>query len=242
MRWRSRRVLVWAGVSISVMLLWAAAPLAFRHLAFFRVRQVELVGIRYLDADQILKALQLSPRASVFDDTAVLVDRIRAIDGVAAVAVIRRLPASLKVVIRETEPVALVADARGALRVVDADARPLPFDLVSVDLPLVQTGAKGDSAVVAVLARIQAVDPALYQSIDAAGLVDSGSDDVALHFGRHRVLLRSDADPEVIQSVVLVTRDLAVKARVYAELDARYAGQIVVRRRAGSKVGSARSA
>ena len=242
MKWR--RVLLWAGAALAVMLLWMMAPLGLRRVAFFRVRQVELVGIRYLDADQGLAALQLSPRASVFDDTEVLVDRLRALDGIADVAVTRRPPASLKVVVRETEPVALVANARGALTVVDAVARPLPFELVSLDLPVVQTGEKGDSSVVAVLARIQAVDPALFQTIDAARLTGGENRDVVLELGRHRVLLTSDAGPEVIQSVVLVARDLAAKARPYAELDARYAGQIVVRRRPGAakRTGSARSA
>ena len=242
MKWR--RVLLWAGAALAVMLLWMMAPLGLRRVAFFRVRQVELVGIRYLDADQVLAALQLSPRASVFDDTEVLVDRLRALDGIADVAVTRRPPASLKVVVRETEPVALVANARGALTVVDAVARPLPFELVSLDLPVVQTGEKGDSGVVAVLARIQAVDPALFQTIDAARLTGGENRDVVLELGRHRVLLTSDAGPEVIQSVVLVARDLAAKARPYAELDARYAGQIVVRRRPGAakRTGSARSA
>jgi len=232
----SRRVLLWAGAVIAVMLVWMMAPLALRHVAFFRVRQVELVGIRYLDADQVLAALQLSPRASVFDDPEVLIDRLRALDGIADVAVTRRPPASLKVVVRETEPVALVANTRGALTVVDAGARPLPFELVSLDLPVVQTGMKSDSAVIAVLARIQAVDPALFQTIDAARLTEAQNSDVVLELvgaggGRHRVLLASDASPEVIQSVMLVARDLTTKARPYAELDARYAGQIVVRRR-----------
>src|SRR2546423_8478834 len=166
----SRRVLLWAGAVIAVMLVWMMAPLALRHVAFCRVRQVELVGIRYLDADQVLAALQLSPRASVFDDTEVLIDRLRALDGIADVAVTRRPPASLKVVVRETEPVALVANTRGALTVVDAGARPLPFELVSLDLPVGQTGMKSDSAGIAGLARVQAVEPALVQAIAAGTL------------------------------------------------------------------------
>jgi len=89
---RSRQVLLWAGAALAVMLVWMMAPLGLRRVAFFRVRQVELVGIRYLDADQVLAALQLSPRASVFDDTEVLVDRLRALDGIADVAVSRRPP------------------------------------------------------------------------------------------------------------------------------------------------------
>jgi hypothetical protein len=87
-----------------------------------------------------------------------------------------------------------------------------------------------DSAVVGVLARVQVFDPALFQSIDAAR-ADAPRGAVLLELGSHRVLLGRDAGPEVIQAVMLVARDLAAKARPYAELDGRYAGQVVVRRR-----------
>jgi cell division septal protein FtsQ len=210
-----------------VMIAWMTAPLALRRVSFFRVRQVELVGIRYLDADQVLAALRLSPNASVFDDTHMLVDRLRGLDGVADVAVTRRPPGSLKVIVREVEPVALVANGRGALTVVDGDGRALPFELRSLDLPVVQAA---DSAVVGVLARVQVFDPALFQSIDAARRIDA-QHDVALELGTRRVLLARDAGPEVIQAVMAVARDLAAKQRPYAELDARFAGQVVVRRR-----------
>jgi len=224
----SWRVLLWAGAAMAVMVIWMAAPLALRRLAFFRVRQVELVGIRFLDADRVLAALRMSPRASVFDDTDVLAERLRGLDGVADASVIRRPPGSLKVIVREIEPVALVLSARGALAPVDADGRQLPFDLESLDLPVVQAA---DSAVVGVLARVLAFDPALYQAIDAARRIETQRGGVVLELGAHRVLLSRDAGPEVIQAVMLVARDLAAKARPYAELDGRYAGQVVVRRR-----------
>lgn len=243
MKWRvriprfprtSRRVLVWGGAALVVMIAWTAAPAVLRRLAFFRVRQVELVGIRYLDADAVLGALRLAPQASVFDDTNVLADRIRGLGGVADAAVARRPPGSLKVIVREMEPVALVAGARGALTVVDADGRALPFDPAGqaagggLDLPVVQAA---DGGVIGVLARIQAFDPALFQTIDAARRTGETRGDVLLELGSHRLLLARDAGPEVIQAVVLVARDLAAKARPYVELDGRYAGQVVVRRR-----------
>ena len=234
MKWRfrmpraSRRVLAWAGAVMAVMVLWTAAPLALRRVAFFRVRQVELVGIRYLDADRVLAALQMSARASVFDGTGVLVGRLRALDGVADASVIRRPPASLKVIVREVEPVALVANQRGALGAVDAEGQALPYELGTLDLPVV---AALDAGVVGVLARVQAYDPSLYQAIDAARLMDAQRGDVQLELGRHRVLLGPNAGPEVIQAVMLVARDLAAKARPYTELDGRYAGQVIVRRR-----------
>ncbi len=241
MSWRLRvprlprvswRVLAWAGVAMIVMVSWMTAPLGLRRLQFFRVRQVEIIGIRFLDADQVLAALRLSPTASVFDDIEPLTDRLRGLDGVADASVSRRPPGSLKVIVREIEPVALVMSGRGALTPVDADGRPLPFDLAGLDLPVVRASA-GDSSVVGLLARVQAVDPALFQAIDAARRTETTRGDVLLELGggAHRVLLNRDAGPEVIEAVVLVARDLAAKARPYRELDARFAGQVVVRRR-----------
>jgi len=232
----SWRVLAWAGAAILVMVSWMTAPLALRRVRFFRVRQVEIIGIRYLDADQVLGALRLSPTASVFDDIAPLTERLRGLDGVADASVSRRPPGSLKVIVREIEPVALVMSERGALTPVDADGRPLPFDLAGLDLPVVRASA-GDSSVVGLLARVQAVDPALFQTIDAARRTETPRGDVLLELGgAHRVLLSRDAGPEVIEAVVMVARDLAAKARPYAELDARFAGQVVVRRRGAGTV------
>ena len=230
LRWprASKRVLIWAGAAMVAIVLWMAAPLALRRVAFFRVRQVELVGIRYLDAGRVLGALRLSSRASVFDETGVLTERLRALEGVADASVIRRPPASLKVIVREVEPVAFVANARGALGVVDAGGRSLPFELGMLDLPVVQ---RVDGDIVGVLARVQAYDPALYQAIDAARRTERERGDVLLELGRHRVLLSPNAGPEVIQAVMLVARDLAAKGRPYTELDGRYAGQVIVRRR-----------
>ena len=237
-RWR----VLWGGGGAAVLVVLAlamAAPTVLRRLAFFRVRQVELVGVRNLDPAVVLAALRLPRDASVFDATRLVADRVRGLAGVADARVVRRPPAGLKVIVREVEPVALVPGTGlglgGALVVVDAGGHPLPFDptRAGLDLPLAQAA---DSDVVGVLARIQAFDPVLFQEIDAARAYGrgGGEGDVLLEFGPDRVLLARDAGPEVIQAVVLVTRDLAAKARPYAELDARYARQVVVRRRASS--------
>ena len=231
----SRRALAWGGTVLGALALWLVAPSVLRRLAFFRVRQVEVVGVKNLDPDAVLAALRLAPRASVFDDTRLLADRVRGLAGVADARVARRLPAALKVIVREVEPVALVPGV-GGLVAVDAGGRPLPFDparapgVGGLDLPIAQVA---DSGIVQVLARVQAFDPVLFQEIDAARRFGARGD-VLLELGSHRVLLARDAGPEVVQAVVLVARDLAAKARRYAELDARYAGQVVVRRKASA--------
>jgi len=84
------------------------------------------------------------------------------------------------------------------------------------------------------LARIRAVDPSLFQTIASAR--GWARRDAVLELGGardrgRRLLLARDAGPEVIAAVVQVVQDLEARRRPYAELDARYAGQVVVRRR-----------
>ncbi len=235
-RWR-RRALVGVTGSVLLVLFWLGAPLVLRRLAMFRVRQIELVGVRNLAPDAVIAALRLGPRASVFGDTRLLADRVRGLAGVAEARVVRRLPAILSVELREVEPAALVPAPRGSgrgLMAVDAAGRPLPFDPArsGLDLPI---AASRDSGVVGVLALIQSVDPALFQTITGAREFARGG--VLLEIGPRRVLVGRDAGPEVIRAVVLVAQDLAARGRAYVELDARFAGQVVVRRRATASGG-----
>jgi POTRA domain, FtsQ-type len=240
-KWR-RRALTAVGGSSVVALSWFGAPIALRQVALFRVRQIELVGVRNLAPDAVIAALRLEPRASVFTDTRLLADRVRGLAGVADARVVRRLPAALTVEVREVEPAALApppSPQRGGLVVVDAAGRPLPFDpaRTGLDLPI---AASRDSGVVGVLALIQSVDPALFQAITGARAVQQ--EGVVLELGAHRVLVGRDAGPEMIRAVVLVAQDLNAKGRPYVELDARFAGQVVVRRHATTSGGGGRAA
>ena len=224
---RRRRLVV---ALVAGLVLWLGAPLLLRQVGFFRVRQIELVGVRYLAPAAVIGALHLSPVASVFDDLDEITGHVRALPGVADARVVRRVPGSLKVIVREVVPVAFVP-SRGTreLSVVDGEGRPLPYDPArrALDLPV---AASADSGLVAMLALVQAVDPTLFEAITTAR---SSRSDVVLELGPRRLLLARDAGPEVIRAVVLVTQDLASRSRRYAEIDARYAGQIVVRQAAG---------
>ena len=212
--------------------LWFAAPVVGRRLSFFRVRQVELVGVHNLAPEAVIQALGLARDASVFDPVAPLEARVRALPGVAEVRVKRHLPGALAVVLREVEPAAFVPGPRG-LVVVDAAGHALPFDPARtvLDLPV---AASADSGLAAVLGLVRAVDPALYQSITSARRIARGAFALEQGSTHRRLVLGSDPQPEVIQAVVLVQQDLAAKGRSYVELDARFAGQIVVRRKAAS--------
>lgn len=225
----SRRLLATAAAIVAGVLLWVGTPRVLRRLAFFRVRQLELVGIRHLAPGVVLDALRLRTNASVFDDADRLTDRVRAIPGIADARVTRRLPGALKVTVREVEPVALVPGTAG-LTPVDGDGQALPFEPTrsELDLPVV---AGGDTGVVGLLARIRAVDPALFQDIASARPWGAARRDAVLELGGRRVLVARDAGSDVIAAVVQVVQDLAARGRPYAELDARYAGQVVVRRK-----------
>src|SRR2546429_8767951 len=98
-RWRQRALVGLAGSSV-LTLLWLAAPLALRRLPLFRVRQVELVGVRNLAPDAVIAALRLAPRASVFSDTRLLADRVRGLAGVAEARGGGHLPAGPTIELR----------------------------------------------------------------------------------------------------------------------------------------------
>lgn len=229
--WRpGRRVVVAALVLAAAAAAWVGSPRLLRRMRFFRVRQIELVGVRYLAPDAVIAALGLRPDANEFDDLGAPAARLRALPGVRAASISRRLPGALRVTVRETEPAALVAAAgNGALRVVDAAGRVLPYDPArsGVDLPV---AASDDSVVTGVLALVRSLDPTLFAAITSARRLSRGGVALELDGGR-RVLVGRDAGPDVIEAVVLVEQDLAARRRPYAELDARYAGQVVVRRK-----------
>ena len=227
----SRGAVLLAAGGTAALAAWLGAPALLSRVAYFRVRQVELLGLKNLPPDGVIAALRLPLVASVFTDTRLLADRVKGLTGVADAQVVRRLPGALQVIVREVAPVALVPGPRGSLVAVDGEGRTLPFDptRAALDLPI---AASGDAGVAALLALIQSVDPALFQTITAARVVARG--DVLLESGARRVLVRRDAGLEVIRAVVTVAQDLAAKGRPYAELDARFAGQVIVRRKGGA--------
>jgi cell division septal protein FtsQ len=221
----SRRWRIAGGVALAVV-GWLGAPLVFRNVAFFRVQQIEVSGAEYLPVVMIMDALALSTDANVFDDFGKAEVGIRALPGIEEVEIGRRIPGTLRVVVVEAVPIAL-SPKGDRLVLLDTSANTLPFDPArsAPDLPVV---GEPDSVLTALLGRVRNADGELFDRISTAS---RRREDVVLDLGPWRLLLRANAEIEEMRTVMDVVRDLARRGWTFRELDARFAGQIIVRGR-----------
>ena len=205
--------------------LWFTLPYGLRHLEFFRVRRVEIVGLQYLDAAKVIGAARIAPRASVFDDHEPVAARLRSLAGVAGAEVGTRAPGTLRIELDEAQPVALTPKG-DRLAMVNERAEVLPFNPLGAapDLPVLIGGGK---LVAGALARAKEFDPGLFARIDAAWRVGP---DVVFEVGGRWFWFGSRLTAEDIRAVTAVEQALARKGRVYQELDGRFGGQVVVRK------------
>jgi cell division septal protein FtsQ len=217
--WIALAALVIAGA------LWFAGPTVLRRIDFFRVRRVEMQGLQYLDAANVIAAARLSSTASVFDDPDDIARRVRALPGVRDAQVGRRLPGTLRIRLDEAEPVALTPKG-DRLAMVDAQGAVLPFDPLA-SAPSLPVMIGGGAQVAGALARARDYDPGLYARIDAAWRVGP---DVVFEVAGRWLWFDPQLTAEDIRAVTAVEQALARQGRPYAELDGRFAGQVVVRR------------
>lgn len=214
------------GGLLLALLLWFGGPRLLRGLAFFKVSKVEVRGLRNLRPEEIVKALPVPPGMSIFDDLGPIEQAADSFKGLERVKVGRRLPGTIVVTVAEAEPVALVM-RRGKLALVSQAGSVLPFDptVGAPDLPVIR---EADSLVAGLLARVRDADVTFFASVTQGW---RSGDDVVLEVDGQRYLFRPDAPAEVIRAVMAVAQDLAKtrKGRRWAELDGRFAGQVVVR-------------
>jgi cell division septal protein FtsQ len=222
---RIRLVVQLLGGLAAVGVMWYAGPRLLGRLEFFRIRRVEIAGLRYLPPAKVMAALELDSRSSVFDDLADAVRRLRAVPGIESAELRHRLPGTLEIVLEESVPVALAPRTSG-MALLDSSGKVLPFDPAASapDLPIAATP---DRVVARVLASVLRNDPVLFARIRAAWRVQ---DDVLLDLDGRRLWLGPAATAEDIRAVMAVAQDLARQGRNYRELDGRFAGQVVVRR------------
>jgi hypothetical protein len=215
--------LILGGVGL-LLLLFVGLPRLMQRMDFFRVSKIDVRGLTNLRAADVARVLPIPAGMSLFDDLGGVQRAADSIPGLADVVVSRRLPGTLVVEVREVAPIALVMK-RGRLQLLGEDARVLPFDptVSAPDLPIVR---EADSLVTRLLVRVRDADATLFSRVVSGW---RAGDDVVLAVDGQRYWFRPDAPAEVIRAVTLVAQDLDKHGRRYAELDARFAGQVVVR-------------
>lgn len=221
-----RPALMGLGILAAGSALWWGGPVVLRQVGFFKVRRVELVGVTSATPAEIVAAMRIPRRANLYDDLDPYAARVLALPGIRTTEVHRRLPGTLVVTVTEARAVAL-APRNGRLRMVGRNGKFLPFDpaVAAPDLPVIDAP---DATVARVLGRLQEIDPELFSRVVTA-TAERG--DVVVDLGGRRLWLRPDVTAEVIRAVMAAEQVLGRQGRAWAELDGRFAGQVVVRGR-----------
>jgi cell division septal protein FtsQ len=126
-------------VTLGVGAAWAGAtrlPGVLGDMDLFRVRDVQIHGVRYLDRAEALARLGVTAETSVWGDVDAWSAALESHPLVKSARVTRRIPGRLDVAVVERVPVALVASP--TFEVVDGEGARLPLDPARhhLDLPI----------------------------------------------------------------------------------------------------------
>ncbi len=238
--WKILGMLFLAGVIMAAG--WGVRASA-RKMAFFRVRSVEIRGLRYLQPADVLGRLKADTLMSLWDDLEPLRKRVLNHPQVSDVTITRRMPGTLVVTVRENQPVALIQSAAGLLPY-DSLGRQLPIDpaRTNLDLPIVATR---DPVLLKLVGAIRNAEPKLFARIEdvrrtgrdeilltlSHGALTTGSGNDSLNIGGEtlRVRLPLDLSVERLADIFPVERDLARRQAHVGELDLRYRDQVIAR-------------
>jgi len=220
--------------------VFSRVPEALAEVEAFKVQEIRLRGARFLSHDEVVATLDLSPAASVWDETKVLETRLEQHPLVKDVTVHRRFPHTLLFRVVEREPVALFPNP--TLEPVDEDGRILPIDpsVHKLDLPIMTAAGRegpgslspaGLRLLAGEISRLAQGDPEFHSKISDFALYPRGdmrariSDpDVTLHF-------RPGLPSRRIQAGLRVLRDARTQFEDgdVMDLDLRFEEQVVVR-------------
>lgn len=226
-----------AAGALVVLLIPLWSPLLLRQLSFFRVRRVEVVGVRYVEPREILDRLRIDTLASVWDDPDPLASRVAGHPLVRDVEIDRRLPGTLVVRLVEHAPVALVPTPQG-FRAYDERGIALPIDPTTTDVnaPVM---ARVDTALLRLLGDARIESPALYARLSEVRREASpdgpptsrraSGGDVVFVLDSMPVRASADITLQRLADVELVEQDLARRRLRAIELDLRYRDQVIAR-------------
>jgi cell division protein FtsQ len=223
-RWLVPAAVAAGAFVLLLMPFWA--PALLRRMDFFRVRHVEVVGVRYVQARDIVGRLGLDSTASVWDDPEPLEARVARHPLVADVRVGRKLPGTLLVRLVEHAPVALVSTAAG-FRAYDARGVALPIDLTQADVnaPILSSA---EPALLRLLARARTESPGLYRRMSEIRR-EGAAGDLRFILDSIPVLALRDITLQRLADIELVEQDLARRKLRAVELDLRYRDQVIAR-------------
>lgn len=202
---------------------WGRSVLA--TFSFFRIRDIELHGARYVSPAELLERLAVDTTVSVWTDPDPLEARLEEHVQVREARIERRLPGTLVVRVTENRPLALVP-GRGGFTVVDAKGRTLPIDpsRTSVDLPIV---AAGDSGALRLLAELRAEQPSLYERVSEVRRM--ARSELLIRLSSLPVRAMGDVSARRMAELLLVEEDLARRQLRPVELDLRFRDQVIAR-------------
>ena len=231
-KWRRRfRAAVFLSSSFFILSSYFWTRPVLRRLAFFRVRRVEVLGVRYANPAEIVSRLRVDSTASIWDEAGPLEDRVGRLPWVKEVHIARKLPGTLVVQVTENPPVAFVPSgaAGGGLVTVDRSGRTLPVDptATTVDLPVLRAR---DTTALRVLGEVREALPALFARIGDVRRTPTGDLAIRLTAPAPRLVLASaNLSVDRLSEIVPVEADLARRHVAATELDLRYRDQVVVR-------------
>jgi len=223
-RWRLA-----AGALVVVALLASPlwGPRVLAKLDFFRVRKIEVLGLRYTPPGEVLDRLRVDTTRSVWEPLEPLMARVAAHPQVASVVVTRKLPGTLVVDVTERRPVALVPTG-ATLRAVDERGVLLPLDpsRTPVDAPIV-TAAPRETGVYHLLGAMQREAPRLYARVSS--IRSTGGGELLFQLAGLPVRTMTSVTLARLGDIEPVERDLARRQLRAAELDLRYRDQVIAR-------------
>lgn len=234
-RWRRRAgvVLVLTGAMAATVFV----PRLLREVSAFRVETVEVTGTRFIEPYAVVRAAGLDRPASVFDRTDAWRAGVLTLPLVEDVRIRRRIPSTVRLEVREVEPVALVAGEQ--LRPVDATGRLLPLETAGIvlDLPVVVGAEIADGRVaspegasaVAALTSLAVRAPELANRISEVEVIP-GALRITFREGRLEAVLPAHPSEVQLLQLRLAHADLRSRGELddVRRIDVRFRDQVVV--------------
>ena len=223
-------------VVAGVVLAVAWLPGTLGGLEYFKAKEFDVVGNRFIDKKEIIKAASIPNYASIFDSADSWELNLKRHPLILSAKITRIFPKTLVVTVQERVPIALVANT--LIEPVDRDGQILPLDPgeYRMDLPLLRTDSgttKLSRSQLRLLAmevgRLTVDDPYFMATVSEVSMDDNGDatfvveSDMQFNFHPPLSSLRLQEGLMVLVDAIQRHPD-----RRPAIVDLRYADQVVV--------------